>query len=525
MLDVIDPYNLKRVLERVNELRDLAAVSADVSFLRHARRATLPLPAIDRPQVVDGEVFPAFRARPVAGLRDRRVAIITSGGSGGCVALVGVARAFEEAGIRPALISCCSGSVIWGAMWAAGLSAQEMADFSLSWQPERYLDIQWARLPRFLLSALRDFTGLAKGEAIERLFDGQAWSRPVGKLETSLSTIVYNMDLGEVEYFGSANTPELTVGELVRIGIALPVFIEAVPVQGHLYVDGGIIELFPAEPVIADPSIDHAFGVNFMLPPHFQPQNVTGWHTHRLGILQASRQLQQGYQLELARRSQRQLGDRLTLIDPIDYTLLRGVSFYDLFIDRRKWPELIRQGYRAARRTLEAFTSTDGSVTSSVTIARTSLDAIVRFLEGERIDYELVEHEAVMSAADEARVVDRPQEQVAKTVVLHDGDEFVIAAIPASERLDLHKLRVLLGASRELRLATEDEIAREFPLHEVGAIPPFGPMVPTAEVIDRALLEQQQILCAAGDHRHSVVVDPLDIVRIADARTADICQD
>ena len=47
--------------------------------------------------------------------------------------------------------------------------------------------------------------------------------------------------------------------------------------------------------------------------------------------------------------------ERLTLIDPIDYRLLRGVSFYDLFIDRRRWPELILQGYRATRRTLEAF--------------------------------------------------------------------------------------------------------------------------------------------------------------------------
>jgi prolyl-tRNA editing enzyme YbaK/EbsC (Cys-tRNA(Pro) deacylase) len=158
-------------------------------------------------------------------------------------------------------------------------------------------------------------------------------------------------------------------------------------------------------------------------------------------------------------------------------------------------------------------------------LARTSLDAIVRCLEGEEIAYELVEHEAVMSAADEARVADRPPPQVAKTVVLHDGDAFVIAAIPASCRLDLHKLRALLGASRQLRLASEDEIAREFPSLEVGAVPPFGPMVPAAEVIDRALLEHPQILCAAGDHRHSVLVDPREIVRITAARTADICQD
>jgi len=355
MLDAIDPYTLKHSLERINVLRDLATASADLGFLRRARQATLPLPLIDHPRPVDSGVFPRLQRHSVAALDGKRVAIITSGGSGGCVALIGVARAFEEAGIRPALISCCSGSVIWGAMWAAGLSAQEMADFSLSWRPEDYLDIQWARLPRFLLSALRDFSGLAKGEAIEQLFDSQTWSRPAGELHIPLSTIVYNMDLGEVEYFGTASTPELTVGQLVRIGIALPLFIESVTVRGHLYVDGGIIDLFPAEPVIADPCIDHVFGVNVMLPKRFQAENVTGWQTHRVGVLQASRQLQQGYHLELARRSQRLLGDRLTLIDPIDYRLLRGISFYDLFIDRRRWPELIRQGYVAARQALEAF--------------------------------------------------------------------------------------------------------------------------------------------------------------------------
>jgi NTE family protein len=215
--------------------------------------------------------------------------------------------------------------------------------------PEDYLDIQWTRLPRFLLSALRDFTGLAKGEAIECLFDAQTWSRPAGELQIPLSTIVYNMDLGEVDYFGSSRTPDVTLGQLVRIGIALPLFIEAVDVGGHLYVDGGIIDLFPAEPVIADPSIDHAFGVNVMLPKGFQADDMTGWQAHAAGVLKASRQLQQGYHLELARRSQRALGDRLTLIDPIDPGLVRGVSFYDLFIDRQRWPELMRLGHRAAQ--------------------------------------------------------------------------------------------------------------------------------------------------------------------------------
>jgi Ala-tRNA(Pro) deacylase len=162
---------------------------------------------------------------------------------------------------------------------------------------------------------------------------------------------------------------------------------------------------------------------------------------------------------------------------------------------------------------------------SSGPMTTTRVDAIVDFLDGAGTPYELVEHEPVMSAAAEARVAHQSPDQVAKTVVLHDGSAYVIAAIPASDRLDLHKLRELLGATRRLRLASEAEIARDFPTLEVGAVPPFGPMVPAAEVIDRALMVPERILCPAGDHRHSVLIDPQDIVRITGARTADICED
>jgi hypothetical protein len=107
----------------------------------------MPVPVIDRPEPVPTDVFPPLREQPIAALEGKRIGVIASGGGGGCVSMVGVARAFEEAGIRPALYSGCSGGAIWGAMWAAGMSAQEMADFSLSWRAEDYLDIQWARIP------------------------------------------------------------------------------------------------------------------------------------------------------------------------------------------------------------------------------------------------------------------------------------------------------------------------------------------------------------------------------------------
>ncbi len=348
----VDIYNLKRSFERANELLDLGRASTGFSFLNHARRVLMPLPMVDRQGAVPTNILPRLSERPIARLKGKRIGVIASGGGGGCVAMVGVARAFEEAGIRPALYSACSGSAIWGAMWAAGMSAQEMADFSLAWRAEDYLDVQWARIPRLALSALKGFTGLMKGEALEHLFNERFWSMRVCDTAFPITSIAYNMDLGRVEYFGTEHTPELTIGELVRIAVALPLFIESVPVGEHLYVDGGVIDLFPAQPILEDGGFDHVFGLNFMLPRRFEAQDITGWAERLGGFMQASRQLQQGNHLEMARRARRELGEHFTLIDPIDPSLLRGVSFYDLFIDRRQWPALIRQGHAAATRAL-----------------------------------------------------------------------------------------------------------------------------------------------------------------------------
>lgn len=153
----------------------------------------------------------------------------------------------------------------------------------------------------------------------------------------------------------------------------------------------------------------------------------------------------------------------------------------------------------------------------------TGAATIVDYLDATDVGYEFIEHEPTISAAAEAKVTRVPQSQVAKTVVLQDGAGYVLAIVPASDRLDVRKVRELLGASKSLRLATEEEIARDFPMLEVGATPPMGPMLPRAEVVDRRLLEANRVLCAGGDHRHSFLLDPRDIVRVTDAKVADIC--
>jgi Ala-tRNA(Pro) deacylase len=151
------------------------------------------------------------------------------------------------------------------------------------------------------------------------------------------------------------------------------------------------------------------------------------------------------------------------------------------------------------------------------------LAAVIEFLDREGVPYEVVEHERTESAAGDARAAGMPPAHVAKTVVLRDEDGVRLAVIPASERLDMQKVKDAAG-SRGLRLVTEQEMAEEFDGFEVGAVPPFGAMFDALELVDQRLLDQDRILCAGGDHEHAILVDPRALVEAGKARVADICE-
>ena len=93
-------------------------------------------------------------------------------------------------------------------------------------------------------------------------------------------------------------------------------------------------------------------------------------------------------------------------------------------------------------------------------------------LEEASIAYELIDHPRTTTAAAEAHVLGLDSREVAKTVVLSTPDGFLRAALPASERLDLGKVRALLG-TKDVQLATEVVLAGAYPDFELGAVPPL----------------------------------------------------
>jgi Ala-tRNA(Pro) deacylase len=149
---------------------------------------------------------------------------------------------------------------------------------------------------------------------------------------------------------------------------------------------------------------------------------------------------------------------------------------------------------------------------------------VARFLEDAGIAHEVVEHEPTYSTLDEADALHADPRHTAKTLALHDRGGWRIAVLPANHRLDLERARRLLAGTSHLRLATEEEMEVAFPAFDVGALPPVGPMLPLPELIDVRLLYRDRVVCAGGDHRHAIRLDPRDLIRVSEPRVGDICE-
>lgn len=150
--------------------------------------------------------------------------------------------------------------------------------------------------------------------------------------------------------------------------------------------------------------------------------------------------------------------------------------------------------------------------------------ALTTRLDAEGVGYELIPHDHTERAADEADALGVPAASVAKTLVVTVPDGYVRVVLPAAERLDLHKLREILGAgAKKVHLASEEDLQRDFPEFELGAVPPVGGR-PDPVLVDGRLSELDELVFEAGSHDESVRLRAQDLGRIAGVRFVDICE-
>jgi len=127
---------------------------------------------------------------------------------------------------------------------------------------------------------------------------------------------------------------------------------------------------------------------------------------------------------------------------------------------------------------------------------------LTRYLDRKSPGYDLIEHGYTTSAVASAYASHLPLREVAKAVVLHDQDHYVMAVVPAMNRLVVSEVEQLLG--RRLVLAKESELGPLFRDCEPGAIPALGQPFGLELVWDDSLAGDRDVYIEAGDHRHLV---------------------
>jgi Ala-tRNA(Pro) deacylase len=150
--------------------------------------------------------------------------------------------------------------------------------------------------------------------------------------------------------------------------------------------------------------------------------------------------------------------------------------------------------------------------------------SLMEVLDEAGVDYVLLPHAHTETAAAEAEALGIDSADVGKTLVVAAPGGHVRVVLSASDRLDFHKLRGLLEGGKRVRLASEEELARDYPEFELGAVPPLGGTRSDEVFVDQRLAERASIVVEAGTHEQSLRIATADLVRVTAAEVADLAK-
>ncbi|MDE1190942.1 MAG: patatin-like phospholipase family protein [Arachidicoccus sp.] len=221
----------------------------------------------------------------ISEIANKKVGLVLSGGGMRGIGHLGVIKALEEHNIKPCVLSGTSAGAIIGAFYAAGHSPDEIMSIA---QETRFFSPVNLRLRK---------GGWFGTSAFKMLYQRYF---PDNKLENlKIPLYVAATDISE------ANTEYFNEGDLCNALLAsacLPLVFPAVSFNGKTYLDGGITDNLPIEPIKTQ--------CDFLIGVH-----VNALDKHVAGTLSRRQMLDRSYHLLL------------------NNTVYMKVPFCDLFID------------------------------------------------------------------------------------------------------------------------------------------------------------------------------------------------
>jgi Ala-tRNA(Pro) deacylase len=137
---------------------------------------------------------------------------------------------------------------------------------------------------------------------------------------------------------------------------------------------------------------------------------------------------------------------------------------------------------------------------------------VTEHLQAHGVPFAPIAHQQAYTSIDEARALGIDAGEVLKTVAVRAAGGYALMAIPATGRLDMHLVQAAVG-DRHVRLATEEELRRDFPDIELGALPPLGSLLGAPLFVDQEVLRHETVVFAAGSQTESVQLKTADLLR------------
>jgi len=148
------------------------------------------------------------------------------------------------------------------------------------------------------------------------------------------------------------------------------------------------------------------------------------------------------------------------------------------------------------------------------------------FLMERCVEFDVIAHRDTHDAQKLARTLHVPSQEVAKTVLLRadSGYAFVVAVLPASQRVDLKKVSAALGGSK-IEMSSEAEIKQHCPDCEYGTLSPFGTQYAMKTLVDVRLMRESEIIFEGNNHHEAIRMRCEDFKRLEEPLVADITEE
>lgn len=176
-------------------------------------------------------------------MKKYKIGIVLSGGGARGFAHIGVLQALNENGIFPDIISAVSAGAIVGCLYADGKTPESI--YNIMGEMDIYKFLRFYR-PKF---------GMLKAEGLRKKLTENLSVKDIEELKIPLIISATNFTKAQTEYFA-----EGSIINAVMASSAIPILLKPFMMNGQMYVDGGLMNNLPVEPL--ENKCEFIIGVN-----------------------------------------------------------------------------------------------------------------------------------------------------------------------------------------------------------------------------------------------------------------------